>query len=94
MIYVNKADIGFYRFSKIGIVFETNTAWKMSVFGVFLFYIFPHSEWIPRDTPYLSVFNPNAKKYGPEKLRIRTLFTQSSVSDRETLSPVPGKAFQ
>ena len=26
MIYVNKADIGFYRFSKIDIVFETNTA--------------------------------------------------------------------
>ena len=25
------------------------------------------------DTPYLSVFSPNARKYGPEKLRIRTL---------------------
>ena len=25
---------------------------------------------------YLSVFSPNAGKYGPEKLRIRTLFTQ------------------
>ena len=24
----------------------------------------------------LSVFSPNAGKYGPEKLRIRTLFTQ------------------
>ena len=23
-----------------------------------------------RDTPYLSVFSPNAGKYGPEKLRI------------------------
>ena len=34
--------------------------------------------------PYLkffwSVFSPNAGKYGPEKLRIRTLFTQCSVS--------------
>ena len=26
--------------------------------------------------PYLSVFSPNAGKYGPEKLRIRTLFSQ------------------
>ena len=29
-----------------------------------------------RDTEYLSVFRPNVRKYGPEKLRIRTLFTQ------------------
>ena len=47
----------------------------MSVFGVFLVLIFPHPDWIRRDTPYLSVFNLNAGKYGPEKLRIRTLFT-------------------
>ena len=30
---------------------------------VILVPIFPHSGWIPRDTPYLSVFIPNA---GPE----------------------------
>ena len=29
--------------------------------------IFPHSDWIRRDTPYLSVFRPNAGKCGPEK---------------------------
>ena len=29
-----------------------------------------------RDTVYFSVFNANAGKYGPEKLRILTLFTQ------------------
>ena len=29
-----------------------------------------------RDTKYISVFNPNAGKCGPEKLRIRTPFTQ------------------
>ena len=28
------------------------------------------------DTPHLSVFSPNARKYGPEKLQIRTLFMQ------------------
>ena len=63
---------------------RTNTAWKVSVFGVllvriflgvFLVRIFPHSDWIRRDTPYVSIFIANAGKYGPEKLRIRTLFT-------------------
>ena len=40
---------------------------KGAVFGFFLVRIF---------TPYLSVFSPNAGKFGPEKLRIRTPFTQ------------------
>ena len=31
---------------------------------------------IRRDKEYLSVFSPNAGKYGPQKLQIRTLFTQ------------------
>ena len=33
----------------------------------FLVCIFPHSDWIQTDTLYLSVFSPNAGKYGPEK---------------------------
>ena len=28
------------------------TAWKVSVFGVFLVRIFPHSDWIRKNTPY------------------------------------------
>ena len=28
--------------------------------------IFLHSDWIRKDTEYLSVFRPNAGKYGPE----------------------------
>ena len=48
----------------------------MSIFGVILICIFPHSDWIRRDTPYLSIFKPDARKYGSEYLRIRTLFTQ------------------
>ena len=36
----------------------------------FLVCIFPHSDWILTDSPYLSVFSPNAGKYGPEKLLI------------------------
>ena len=43
---------------------------KVSVFGVFLVRIFPHSDWIRRDT------NQNAWKSGPEKLRTRTLSMQ------------------
>ena len=52
------------------------TAWKVSVFGIFLVRIFSHSDWMWRDTEYLSVFSPNPRKKGLEKLRIRTLFTQ------------------
>ena len=32
------------------------TVWKMSVFGVILVSIFLHSDWIWRDTEYLSLF--------------------------------------
>ena len=46
----------------------------------FLVSIFPHLDWIRRDTSYLSVFSPNARKCGPEKtpsletFRTATLF--------------------
>ena len=38
--------------------------------------IFPHLDRIQRDTEteYLSVFSPNRGKYGPEKLKVWTLF--------------------
>ena len=56
---------------------------------IFFWSVFsPHSDWIRRDTEYteyLSVFSPNAGKYGPEKLRIRTLFTQCFKSVRMSL---------
>ena len=45
----------------------------VSVFGVFLVRIFPHLDWIQRNTPSFSVFSPNAGKYGPEKHQIGTL---------------------
>ena len=38
-----------------------STAWKVSAFGDFLLLIFSHSDWIQRDTEYLSVFSPNAE---------------------------------
>ena len=40
------------------------TAWKVSTFGVILVLIFSRSDWIRGDTPYLSVFSPNAGKCG------------------------------
>ena len=46
----------------------------------FLVSIFRHLDWIQRDTDNLSIFNPNVGKCGPEKLLIRTLFTQCNCS--------------
>ena len=54
----------------------TSTAWKVSVFGVFLVCTFPYLDSIRGDTPCFSVFCPNVGKYGPKKLRIPELFTQ------------------
>ena len=51
---------------------------KVAVFRVFLVRIFPHSDWIQRDTRYLSIFSLNVGKCSPEKIPIRTLFTQWS----------------
>ena len=53
------------------------TAWKVSVFGVILARIFPHSDWLRRDTEYLSVFSPNAGKYRPEKNSVYGHFSRS-----------------
>ena len=38
----------------------------MSKYGVISGPYFPHSDWIRRDTKHLSIFSPNARKYGPE----------------------------
>ena len=58
---------------------ESSKAWKVSVFEVFLICTFLHPDWIRRDTPCLSVFSPNAGKYGSEKLQIRTLFRREFI---------------
>ena len=42
----------------------------------FVVRIFHYSDWIRRLTEEISVFSPNTGKYGPEKLRILTIFTQ------------------
>ena len=44
-----------------------NTVWKVSKYGIFLVRIFPYSNRIRRDIPYLSVFSPNAGKKKKKK---------------------------
>ena len=65
----------------------------MFVFRVFLICIFPHLDWIQKDMEstlrysytqrysYLSVFCPNAGKYGSEKLQIQTHAVLPSTSN-------------
>ena len=55
-------------------IWTLHTAWKVSVFGVILVRIFPHSDRIRTDTEYLSVFRPNVGKSGPEYFWTRILF--------------------
>ena len=46
-------------------------------------HIFPHSNWIRRDAPYLSVFSPNAGKYGSEKTPYVDTFHAVSLNHTE-----------
>ena len=73
--FIKRAFIlNFYNIDKtVDIELEFHTAWKVSVFGVFVVHIFRIF--------LLSVFGPNAGKYGPEKLQIRTIFTQCHAAD-------------
>ena len=48
----------------------------MCVFGVVLVRIFAHSEWIRRFTLYISLLSPNAGKYRPNQVRIRTILSE------------------
>ena len=41
------------------------TAWKVSTQELFRGPLFPHSDWIRKDTKYLYLFSPNVGKYGP-----------------------------
>ena len=62
-----------YIFYKYLVIISMITAWKVSVFRVFLVRIFQHSDWIRRN---LSGCSLNARKRGQENFWIRTLFTQ------------------
>ena len=46
--------------------------------------IFPHSDWMPRDTPYLSVLVRMPKNTDQKKLRIWTLFISWKRNSVET----------
>ena len=61
----------------------------MSVLGVILVRIFPHLDWIRRDTEYLSVSPYSVQmreNTDQKKLRIRTLFMQCTTFYDETFS--------
>ena len=57
--------MGFGKLLKIIILNTLREKWPNTKF--FLVRIFLHSDWIRRDTPYLSVFSPNVGKYEPQK---------------------------
>ena len=54
----------------------------------FLVHIFPHSDWVPRVTEYLSVFSPNAGKYGSEKTPYLDTFHTVLMSETIRLTSV------
>ena len=53
-------------FNKRTLIRSSTLRKKVSLFGVILARIFPHSDSIRRDTKYISIFSSNAGKYGPE----------------------------
>ena len=53
----------------------------------FLVLIFPHLEFVRRDTKYLSVYSLNAGKYGPEKAPYLDTFHAVQVFDRVLNTP-------
>ena len=58
--------------------YKKTTTWKVSIFGVFLVRIFPHLDWIRRDTSYLPALSPNAGKI------LRSLRIQSECGKMRT----------
>ena len=54
-----------YRFCVLA-SYITNTALKVPVFGIILVCIFPHSDWIRRDTSYLVRMRENADQNNSE----------------------------
>ena len=65
-----------FLFPETWIISDSNLIFKVliiekhcvKIVGVILVRISSHSDWIRRDTRYVSVFNPNEGKYGPEKI--------------------------
>ena len=47
-------------------------------YSEFFWSVFARIQTEHGEIPYLSIFNPNVGKYGPEKLQIWKLFTQCS----------------
>ena len=59
------------------------TMWKVSVFGVILVHIFPHSDWIRRDTVHLSPISPYSVRMRENKDQNNSEYGQFLHSDRK-----------
>ena len=59
-VYIDNKTLRFLLLRKNLLI--TGNAWKVSVFRVILVRIFPLSEWISRDTPYLRIQSECVKK--------------------------------
>ena len=88
--------INFYFFVPVLLVFcyraiLKSIARKVSIFGVFLVRIFPQSDWIRRDTPYLRMgkntdqkhseyghFLPSGQEYNTDNI---VLFSSNQIAD-------------
>ena len=86
---------------KVDKIWNLSTAWKgpyskffWSVFSyeVFLVRIFLRLGRMRKDTLYQFLFSLNARKYGPEKLRIETLFTHWKRNNNARMN-IPVKDF-
>ena len=55
-INISKSDVCITNFKSTTVFnIALYSVWKVFVFGVFLVRIFPHSDWVRKDTPYLCV---------------------------------------
>ena len=63
---------------------DTNTAWKVSIFGVILVCNFPQSDWIRRDAEYLSVFSPIAGTCRPDNSEYRHFSCSANIWRRKS----------
>ena len=64
---------------------RTPSTSKKCLYSELFYFIFPCVQTQYREIKYLSVFSPNAGKYGPEQLRIQKLFMERPPSSTLSL---------
>ena len=66
-VKVYKNNIRYIRNNVIWLLIKINTVWEVPVFDIFLVRIFPHSDWIQRDTQHPSVFTSNLMQHNTDQ---------------------------